>query len=143
MAIYKTTGFPQNNVAHFIFLPACCLFHSSQADADRAADNLTLDFHYQSANLVKYRTDITFGWLDLMVSFGGIAGLFLGCSILSAVEIVYYLILIFMVLAKKLKIRLDKKIRKQSKIHEKGKFRDNLQVVKVIPMTSNKNKSRF
>jgi Amiloride-sensitive sodium channel len=129
---------------HFIFLPAYknCLFHSSQADADRA-DNLTLDFHYQSANLVKYRTDITFGWLDLMVSFGGIAGLFLGCSILSAVEIIYYLILIFMVLVKRLKMRLDKKIRKHTKTYEKRKFRDNLQVVKVIPLTSNKNKSRF
>lgn len=37
-------------------------------------DNMTIDFHYQSANIVKYRTDLTFGALDLMVSFGGIAG---------------------------------------------------------------------
>jgi hypothetical protein len=35
---------------------------------------MTIDFHYQSANIVKYRTDVTFGALDLMVSFGGIAG---------------------------------------------------------------------
>lgn len=68
---------------------------------------MTLDFHYQSANIVKYRTDVTFGWLDLMVSFGGIAGLFLGCSILSGVEIVYYLIIIFIMLAKKLAKRAD------------------------------------
>lgn len=68
---------------------------------------MTLDFHYQSANIVKYRTDVTFGWLDLMVSFGGIAGLFLGCSILSGVEIVYYLIIIFMILFKKVAKRFD------------------------------------
>lgn len=41
--------------------------------------------------MVKYRTDITFGWLDLLVGFGGIAGLFLGCSILSGVECFYCL----------------------------------------------------
>lgn len=29
-------------------------------------DNMTLDFHYQSSTIVKYRTDVTFGWLDLM-----------------------------------------------------------------------------
>jgi hypothetical protein len=78
-----------------------------------------------------------------MVSFGGIAGLFLGCSILSAVEIIYYLILIFMALAKKIKMRL---FYKHKKFHEKRKFRDNLQVVRVIPLISigkGKNKSRF
>lgn len=31
-----------------------------------------------------------FGWADLLVSFGGIAGLFLGFSLLSGAEIVYY-----------------------------------------------------
>lgn len=41
--------------------------------------------------MVKYRTDIKFGWMDLLVGFGGIAGLFLGCSILSGVECIYCL----------------------------------------------------
>lgn len=41
--------------------------------------------------MVKYRTDIKFGWLDLLVGFGGVAGLFLGCSILSGVECFYCL----------------------------------------------------
>lgn len=39
--------------------------------------------------MVKYRTDVKFGWLDLLVGFGGVAGLFLGCSILSGVEFFY------------------------------------------------------
>lgn len=75
---------------------------------------MTIDFHYQSANIVKYRTDVTFGWLDLMVSFGGIAGLFLGCSILSGVEIIYYIFIIIFMLLKKLKKKTDKFLEKYS-----------------------------
>jgi hypothetical protein len=76
---------------------------------------------------VKYRTDVTFGWLDLLVSFGGklyfsfffffksfhfnflkgIAGLFLGCSILSGIEIVYYFLIIGFMISKKLKTRFE------------------------------------
>ncbi|CRK87197.1 CLUMA_CG001002, isoform A [Clunio marinus] len=52
----------------------------------------TLDFNYHSASLVRYRTDMTFGWLDLLVSFGGTACLFLGCSVLSGVELIYHCI---------------------------------------------------
>lgn len=69
---------------------------------------MTIDLHFQSASIVKYRTDVTFGWLDLMVSFGGIAGLFLGCSILSGVEIVYYFTLISLMICNKLKKKFDK-----------------------------------
>ena len=72
------------------------------------SDNMTVDLHYQSANIVKYRTDVTFGWLDLMVAFGGIAGLFLGCSLLSGVEIIYYVIIITFIFLKKCKKHFDK-----------------------------------
>lgn len=117
------------------------VFYSSQDESLR--DNMTLDFHYQNANLVKYRTDITFGWLDLMVSFGGIAGLFLGCSILSAVEIFYYLIIIFMILMKKFKIGFDKIIHSNSRITKvrdtqlkTRKKDDNItQTIKIISLT--------
>lgn len=69
---------------------------------------MTVDFHFQSASIVKYRTDVTFGWLDLMVSFGGIAGLFLGCSILSGVEIIYYMSLLALMAGQKLKAKCDR-----------------------------------
>ncbi|KAL7030541.1 hypothetical protein ACKWTF_006702 [Chironomus riparius] len=72
------------------------------------SDNMTIDLHYQSANIVKYRTDVTFGWLDLMVAFGGIAGLFLGCSLLSGVEIIYYVIIITFISLKKGKKHFNK-----------------------------------
>lgn len=31
-----------------------------------SSDNMTLDFHFQTSTIVKYRTDVTFGWLDLI-----------------------------------------------------------------------------
>lgn len=37
-----------------------------------------------------FRRKIRFGYLDLVVSFGGIAGLFLGYSILTSIEFIYY-----------------------------------------------------
>lgn len=111
---------------------------------------MTLDLHYQSANLVKYRTDVTFGWLDLMVAFGGIAGLFLGSSILSSVEIFYYIIIISMILCRKAKNNFDKflenhakeiKVRdiqhaaQVNKKNSKKKSENNVQTIKVISLT--------
>lgn len=42
---------------------------------------------------VVYKREVRFGWLDLLVSFGGIAGLFVGYSLLTTVELGYYLTL--------------------------------------------------
>ncbi|XP_069696536.1 uncharacterized protein [Periplaneta americana] len=53
--------------------------------------NIFLDVHFQNPAVVRYRTDVAYGWLDLVVAFGGIAGLCLGCSLLSAAELFYYL----------------------------------------------------
>jgi amiloride-sensitive sodium channel len=54
-------------------------------------DNLVqLNVHYGSFTMMKYRTDVCYSWLDLIVGFGGILGLFFGCSILSAVEFAYF-----------------------------------------------------
>ncbi|XP_049870287.1 pickpocket protein 28-like [Pectinophora gossypiella] len=40
---------------------------------------------------MRYRRDIIFGFTDVLVAVGGMAGLFLGCSVLSFMEIVYFL----------------------------------------------------
>lgn len=40
--------------------------------------------------IIRYKREVLFGWVDLLVSFGGIAGLFLGFSLLSGVEIIYF-----------------------------------------------------
>ncbi|XP_046673202.1 sodium channel protein Nach-like [Homalodisca vitripennis] len=53
------------------------------------SDN-SLEIGFVSWPMVRYKREVLFGWVDLLVSFGGIAGLFLGFSLLSGVEIVYY-----------------------------------------------------
>ncbi|XP_072748576.1 pickpocket protein 19-like [Anoplolepis gracilipes] len=55
-------------------------------------NDISLDVHYKGQTSFRYKTDIVFTQMDLLVSFGGIIGLFLGGSLLSAVELVYYLI---------------------------------------------------
>ncbi|CAD0197167.1 unnamed protein product [Chrysodeixis includens] len=42
---------------------------------------------------MRYRRDIIFGFTDVLVAVGGMAGLFLGCSVLSFMEIVYFITL--------------------------------------------------
>jgi acid-sensing ion channel, other len=49
-----------------------------------------LNIEFLSWPIIRYKREVLFGFVDLLVSFGGIAGLFLGFSLLSAVEIVYY-----------------------------------------------------
>lgn len=49
-----------------------------------------LNVHFAKSTMIKYRTDVTFSWMDLMVGFGGIVSLFLGCSLLSGFEIFYF-----------------------------------------------------
>ncbi|CAH1155369.1 unnamed protein product [Phaedon cochleariae] len=49
-----------------------------------------LECQFVSWPMVRYKREVLFGWVDLLVSFGGIAGLFLGFSLLSGVEILYY-----------------------------------------------------
>ncbi|XP_046674840.1 LOW QUALITY PROTEIN: sodium channel protein Nach-like [Homalodisca vitripennis] len=51
-----------------------------------------LDLYYKHGGAVYYQRDVTFGWLDLLVGIGGTAGLFLGISLLSVVEILYWIV---------------------------------------------------
>lgn len=119
---------------------------------------MTVDFHFQTASIVKYRTDVTFGWMELLVAFGGIAGLFLGCSILSGVEIVYYLLLMTLIVGKKLTKRAQKFMIKKisSQVadvhphHKKNRQKtDNVRVIKIQSLSDidndfkKNNKSRF
>lgn len=50
----------------------------------------TVSIEYLTWPIIRYKREVLFGWVDLLVSFGGIAGLFLGFSLLSGVEIIYY-----------------------------------------------------
>lgn len=52
--------------------------------------SVLIDIHYANPTMMKYRTDVTFSLMDLIVGFGGIVSLFLGCSIMSGFEIIYF-----------------------------------------------------
>ncbi|BES90504.1 pickpocket 23 short form [Nesidiocoris tenuis] len=58
------------------------------SDSKRLGHNLEIGF--VSWPMIRYKREVLFGWVDLLVAFGGIAGLFLGFSLLSGVEIIYY-----------------------------------------------------
>lgn len=51
---------------------------------------LYVNIEFLTWPIIRYKREVLFGWVDLLVSFGGIAGLFLGLSLLSAVELIYY-----------------------------------------------------
>ncbi|KAG7211565.1 hypothetical protein KM043_010822 [Ampulex compressa] len=55
------------------------------------SNNIILDVHFAGQTSFRYKTDIVITQMDLLVSFGGIIGLFLGGSLLSAAELIYYL----------------------------------------------------
>ncbi|VVC45397.1 Hypothetical protein CINCED_3A008336 [Cinara cedri] len=54
-----------------------------------------LDVAYGNLGAKKYQRDITFAWTDLLVALGGVANLFLGFSILSVAEFIYWAVKIF------------------------------------------------
>ncbi|CAG9785122.1 unnamed protein product [Diatraea saccharalis] len=62
----------------------------SEIDSTKALTTNSLETEFVSWPMVRYKREVLFGWVDLLVSFGGIAGLFLGFSLLSGVELIYY-----------------------------------------------------
>ncbi|XP_024081637.1 sodium channel protein Nach-like [Cimex lectularius] len=50
-----------------------------------------IDVFYKSSGAVKYKRDITYDLIKLIVDMGAIGGLFLGGSLLSILEIIYWL----------------------------------------------------
>ncbi|EDW81151.1 uncharacterized protein Dwil_GK11905 [Drosophila willistoni] len=51
---------------------------------------LRLDIFFQSNWYIQYETHMRFTFVELLANFGGIIGLFLGASLLSGVELIYY-----------------------------------------------------
>ncbi|CAD6997481.1 unnamed protein product, partial [Ceratitis capitata] len=60
----------------------------AEAVANRSV--VDLEVYFDRDFIIKYRTSLIFTWVDLIVSFGGTTGLFLGCSLISLVELVYF-----------------------------------------------------
>ncbi|XP_075155899.1 sodium channel protein Nach-like [Haematobia irritans] len=62
----------------------------SDAMSGDRSENLGVLVEFLTWPIIRYKREVLFGWVDLLVSFGGIASLFLGFSLLSGVEIIYY-----------------------------------------------------
>ncbi|CAG9801971.1 unnamed protein product [Chironomus riparius] len=63
---------------------------TSQTQGSEAESTRSVNIEFLTWPIIRYKREVLFGWVDLLVSFGGIAGLFLGFSLLSGVEIIYY-----------------------------------------------------
>uniref|UniRef100_A0A1A9X093 Sodium channel protein Nach n=1 Tax=Glossina brevipalpis TaxID=37001 RepID=A0A1A9X093_9MUSC len=68
------------------FLPADIRGNKSYID---------LDVHFRFDTMMVYSTHLVVGWMDLISAFGGIAGLFMGCSLISVMEVLYFLLFEF------------------------------------------------
>ncbi|CAG9772263.1 unnamed protein product [Ceutorhynchus assimilis] len=89
-----------------------CLLACNHTIYDVEGKNTTssrqMEIKFISWPMIRYKREVLFGWVDLLVSFGGIAGLFLGFSLLSAAEIIYYFTLRSCIAAFKERKYLDK-----------------------------------
>ncbi|XP_030369889.1 pickpocket protein 19 isoform X2 [Scaptodrosophila lebanonensis] len=65
---------------HFLAYTERCNTHETNSSF------IVLDVYYQEETLFSYRSVLRFSLLDLMVSYGGIAGLFLGISLIGAID---------------------------------------------------------
>ncbi|XP_017048378.1 pickpocket protein 19 [Drosophila ficusphila] len=54
------------------------------------AESMWLNVYFKKPSMLVYKTNFIYTWVDLVVSFGGICQLCLGCSIISLVEFVFF-----------------------------------------------------
>ncbi|XP_068150989.1 pickpocket protein 19 [Drosophila tropicalis] len=53
-------------------------------------NGMLLNVFYKRPGMLAYKTNLIYSWLDLLVSFGGICQLCLGCSIISLIELMHF-----------------------------------------------------
>lgn len=66
------------------------LLRNPTTSTETTANSERINIEFLTWPIIRYKREVLFGWVDLLVSFGGIAGLFLGFSLLSGIEIIYY-----------------------------------------------------
>ncbi|XP_050053642.1 pickpocket protein 19-like [Aphis gossypii] len=76
---------------HQMYIPELTIAEHTVSTIDNSSSSILIDLHFKQSACILYRSDLILGWLDLLVSFGGCAGLFLGGSLLSFIELIYFL----------------------------------------------------
>ncbi|KAH8300647.1 hypothetical protein KR018_000928, partial [Drosophila ironensis] len=54
------------------------------------SEGMWLNVYFKKPSMLVYKTNLIYTWVDLIVSFGGICQLCLGCSIISIIEFIYF-----------------------------------------------------
>lgn len=57
---------------------------------NESTDLSIVKVYFPETDSVLYKTDVLYAWYDIVSDYGGILGLFLGCSIISLFEILYF-----------------------------------------------------
>ncbi|KAH8281581.1 hypothetical protein KR054_001656 [Drosophila jambulina] len=60
-----------------------------EANSSRSSETW-LNVFFKKPSMLVYKTNLIYTWVDLIVSFGGICQLCLGCSIISLIEFIYF-----------------------------------------------------
>ncbi|XP_001970004.3 pickpocket protein 19 [Drosophila erecta] len=55
-----------------------------------AVESMWLNVFFKKPSMLVYKTNLIYTWVDLIVSFGGICQLCLGCSIISLIEFAFF-----------------------------------------------------
>ncbi|XP_060864321.1 pickpocket protein 19-like [Metopolophium dirhodum] len=76
---------------HQMYIPELTIAEQTVSSMENSSSSILIDLHFKQSACILYRSDLILGWLDLLVSFGGCAGLFLGGSLLSFIELIYFL----------------------------------------------------
>lgn len=88
-----------NHKERLIALKHECECYPNCEDVNYIVDNLDTRQWFLGSNLqwglkeyprMRLKRDVLFGFSDVLVYIGGMAGLFLGCSVLSFIEIIYF-----------------------------------------------------
>jgi hypothetical protein len=87
-AILLTLLPPEPIFSYFVTKPTSNSANNETREIEKKDFFVSIEF--LSWPIIRYKTEVLFGFVDLLVSFGGIAGLFLGFSLLSGIEIIYY-----------------------------------------------------
>ncbi|XP_058790039.1 sodium channel protein Nach-like isoform X1 [Phymastichus coffea] len=67
-----------------------CYYDDEPTRLDFDENVISIDVHYDSPTGMLYRKELVASDLDLLVQFGGIFGLFLGGSLITVIEFIYY-----------------------------------------------------
>ncbi|XP_034472139.1 pickpocket protein 19 [Drosophila innubila] len=79
-----------NDVRKFVQRPLQRVNVSDRTSYRPENRSMLLDIYYKRFNILVYKTSLIYSWMDLIVSFGAICQLCLGCSIIGILEVLYF-----------------------------------------------------